>query len=348
MPFRLCHSGPVLFASALFVLVAGCSSASTQAANADSPDATANGGSDNSAGQSGSSTGGASGAAGSAGARTAGGVAGSTGGSRSSGGASGTGAGGTPATGGQPASGGATGGCASASDCHVGVERCLPPHQQDPNAGACGAIPWCGRCQCPSVMAAVGAGFACDANVKCPAAGSAPHVASTCVQGQCTECQTDLDCAGTATPICGLLPALGSQLHPSCVECRTDHDCHGKKARCATYSSPANPKPLAGECVECLGTGDCATGVCTTDNTCVAECGTDADCGDPLQACTADKRCARKPCAGAGGCPTYSTCTDGYCISKACASDTDCSGGHCVNGGCFDALGRCVPAYGPP
>lgn len=161
------------------------------------------------------------------------------------------------------------------------------------------------------------AASACDTSAQC----APPEV--ICDQGDCVECVSDNNCAGTSRPRCeatrrrcvacvgpgdcaaprGICDASGR-----CVECAGDADCAGaSRPRCDVS---------AGRCVECLAAGDCelpgatcVNGRCgcggadpaICDDRCVDLASDDDHCGRCDEACPAGSSCHGGECACAPG-----------------------------------------------
>lgn len=147
--------------------------------------------------------------------------------------------------------------CASNADCEDGPPVCFEGEcvQCTPaEASECGPNESCQNNQC---------------NEQCSAAGQCDNDAE-CVDGTCTECLIDSDCAQRPDkPVCNSDARV-------CRQCVKDSDCsepNGETGRCS----------VKGECVDCLVSEDCPQpGKCQADNTCVVACCEDADClNDP-------------------------------------------------------------------
>lgn len=295
-----------------------------------------------------------------AGGSTDGGILGSggvglTGGAWATGGDSATG--GFVSTGGADSSGGSMetggdqvsdipGGCRVNPDCEGMEPRCLRPGETYTPPPNCGAIGWCGECECPAQpQFPVELGSACQRDADCQ--GQSPNLLCS-PEGVCTMCGEDADCAGS-TPRCStpvtLNPwgALPIDLR-RCVQCGSHSDCGGLTPACDT--TPAEDGWPQGRCVECAADVPCASGVCQ-QGMCVPECSDDAQCGeDGLQHCSSANRCEPTPCGSDAECGALGLCSDGRCERRACTDDSTCGPGHaCVQGECFAAGGSCVDTY---
>jgi hypothetical protein len=69
------------------------------------------------------------------------------------------------------------------------------------------------------------------------------------------------------------------------------------------------------------------------------------------ESCGSDGHCKAIPCDQGFSCPALTACHPGQgdthgCVRPACQQDQDCgSVNFCVNGGCYDRLGHCQPAF---
>jgi Cys-rich repeat protein len=157
-------------------------------------------------------------------------------------------------------------------------------------------------------------------------------------------------------------------------DCTTDGCAAGKptttnkpKTTACTSGGGAHCNDV-GQCVECLSSSDCPSGVCNAMNACVAaQCNdttkngaeTDVDCGGT----TCPKCAAGKACLGDGDCVS-ATCTNHVCAAtcadlakdgqetdvdcggacpacasgKHCGANADCQSGKCSAGTCADVL----------
>jgi hypothetical protein len=265
----------------------------------------------------------------------------------------GAGGGNAGAGGGNAGAGGnAKGGCRSSADCPTqsglgvfGAPQCLTPDQATP-ATLCGAPGWCGRCDCPPPpVAPEGNGMVCQSNADCPAPSADGKRASSCEQGACTECASDLDCPALM-PFCGTVQSVfgpssfGS--FRSCAQCLTDEQCSEATPHCLLTNG-------VGRCVACISHQECAQGVCD-QGSCVAGCGPNQACTNRFAECAPSQRCEARVCANDSECPPpNAACTSGRCQRRACQDDATCdAGGSCVQGACYEAPGRCFQQMGAP
>ncbi|HUJ63798.1 MAG TPA: hypothetical protein VLX92_35100 [Kofleriaceae bacterium] len=141
-----------------------------------------------------------------------------------------------------------------------------------------------------------------------------------CVEGACSQCRSNADCA--AHPVVGGAPA------PACW---TDHFCHAactSSQDCppqAVDDEPAAPicDTVTGACVQCIQSSDCPADqpVCNRYGEC--GCGSDADCPTTAPRCAALRTCV--PCLDASDCGAGEACDNTVC-RPACHGDADCGG----------------------
>lgn len=312
------------------LLLAGCGTATGSAGSSDfSAGAAGNGSTAGSDDSGGSGNGGSSSGAGSSG--------GGRGGNKAGGSASVAGSGGV----------GMASGCHTAADCPTSnlngpipsLSQCLSPGQSPP-AATCGAVGWCGQCNCgPQPQAPLGNGMSCQTSADCPAASSGVATASVCDMGLCTQCATSSDCPASA-PACGTIRGTPPQLLRVCVECLADSDCPSAKPHCGGTGGIS-------KCGVCASDQDCATGICS-DGACMPGCTAQSPCPSPLTACAATERCEALTCETDAACPANATCQQGHCLRRSCTKDGDCDSGGCVNGVCYETLGTCNTQTFPP
>jgi hypothetical protein len=75
----------------------------------------------------------------------------------------------------------------------------------------------------------------CTTDMQCPAS------TRYCLVGNCVQCKSNVDCAGTSTPACS---------RNRCVQCATNADCSGATPYCA-------PTDSGSRCVQCLQSSQC-------------------------------------------------------------------------------------------
>ncbi len=159
------------------------------------------------------------------------------------------------------------------------------------------------------------------------------------------KCSSDAECSATSkVPHCD--PVLGE-----CVGCRFESDCpmdaHCIERSCSSYKACVNTRDCAegtvcnrdaGECVECLGNGDCEAGkeVCVATH-CVPVCTSDKDCIHRNQLCHHEKGyCA--DCVEQVDCPDVYYCDQDLCKLDVCkVGTTTCMGGTSI--GTCNAIG---------
>jgi len=158
--------------------------------------------------------------------------------------------------------------------------------------------------------------------------------------GVCVACLADPNCVDTGRPHCD--PASHA-----CVQCLDNSQCGGDVPYCS---------PTTLRCVQCVAAGNCASGqTCdTAGGTCVAVCGSNADCSaftgrpycDPVRQfcvqclgdgnCTADAPYCNPATARCVQCLTGANCTSTgdrpYCNPAhnecvQCLTDANCGGG---------------------
>lgn len=178
---------------------------------------------------------------------------------------------------------------------------------------------------------------ACSATSPCP--GDLSCCGGTCKEGGC--CLADVDCGGNG--YCN----SGACIPGSRGACDSDADCGGD-AQCLTNVR---------QCVECVGTADCAPGyscspanACTTDSGCSAgsclqqgkvcapeqgacrNCVSDNECGGKI--CDATGTCI--DCVASNQCTDDRVCTNGSCTrgqGTSCVNNADCGGLVCIQRG---------------
>lgn len=140
----------------------------------------------------------------------------------------------------------------------------------------------------------------------------------------------------------------GTVLMPG--QCRVDADCTGPAESCL----PPGVSPGCGACMNvdmpcaddmaCAGANEIcepAQCACGGEKVCKLGCLSDMECGNG-QACEM-LRCVGKPCMDDTVCPmNYGCSADKRCARKPCSSDGDCQG-ICVQGACYDKAGTCTP-----
>lgn len=165
-----------------------------------------------------------------------------------------------------------------------------------------------------------------------------------CYMGICVECSPDVPCPENQICVAGKCqcppdkPYLGSD--GVCRECDDDHPC----PKCH-YCTDDGCKPIdcgtgvcdpeTGECVECLGSGDCdGNNECCVDHKCVCCPGShrDYDTGEcvPDPDCVEDRDCLECEICYLGKCipmecPEGFICIDGECVRECDCADPLCS-----------------------
>jgi hypothetical protein len=180
-----------------------------------------------------------------------------------------------------------------------------------------------------------------------------------CAKGErCTDdgckvpaaCASDSDCdSNPKAPHCD--PVLSE-----CVGCRLESDCpaksHCSERSCVAYTPCVNSRDCAsgtvcnrdaGECVECLGNGDCEKDkeVCVATH-CVPVCASDKDCLARNQLCHHEKGyCA--DCVEQEDCPSVYYCDQDLCKLDVCKPGAS----KCVDGTTFSVCNAVGSGYDP-
>ena len=214
------------------------------------------------------------------------------------------------------------------------------------------------------------AGFKCDREQRrcvCTGDDACPGAFCNAFTGQCVAsvggCTSDAGCG--AGSYCDRALRTCKAVAAFCAACSTDAQC-GAGSRCAanpdfpaagTFCEPACITPAGGGAAGCANGLVCKTarsgaqlcypsaGACGQSNACVPDSlklcpqGTDAECGDPAQACDATlKACVarKRTCSAGDACDPQSR----LCV-HACGSDADCAqieggaGYECRANACF-------------
>ncbi|HEX9296488.1 MAG TPA: hypothetical protein VF881_11655 [Polyangiaceae bacterium] len=194
----------------------------------------------------------------------------------------------------------ATLGCAECADdaaCSAGRPRCV-----------------LGRCEvCASSADCPASAPACfprdhTCHLACSTGGCSGETTCDAATGICFGCRTDVDCAGTTTPLCNPTTA-------ECVACLDDSHCGAAAPFCFVRE---------GHCVQCLSSAQCAPAapICGDDFKCRAGCTSNAGCPTDKPVCnlaTAD--CVA--CLSATDCPSPTLfCDEGHCAE--CVDDSSC------------------------
>jgi hypothetical protein len=210
-------------------------------------------------------------------------------------------------------------GCKLSSDCQES-EYC------DANTRACRSLK--GFCQsCSADLECGGAMDNCvlDERVKEKFCGKACATSTDCARGSaCVEKAGSKQCWPDKSPVPG--QAASCKNFQGCVPdslrtCNVNGDCGDSSQRC---------DPASGKCIAIVQVCPFGTTCDPRAKICVADCATDADCGDvklrctnricePVGECTTDHECpANKVCAVPAGVST------GRCV-PFCQGDGDCS-----------------------
>ncbi len=179
--------------------------------------------------------------------------------------------------------------------------------------------------------------------------------------GTCEICNVDQDCVdlNPSNPVC-LIDAVNGN---SCVECNEDTICDDGNDctinACNRASNTCDVAPVAagtdtpsgvangdGQCVQCLGNEDCATGFCDIANNVCTGCLADTDCpvANQCQTSSCIGSGASQACAPVSNLPNGSLCTDGgnACVEGQCEEcfvDNDCGVGEVCNPSTFTCMG---------
>jgi hypothetical protein len=183
---------------------------------------------------------------------------------------------------------------------------------------ACGEGMACqgGHCACPGAETLCG-GFCTDTSSdvhNCGACGTSCQPGALCTNGTCPQlhgrCGIDADClAYPNTPVC-------QRKTGTCVSCTSNSDCVcpfgvTDAGACAAPGTPFCSS--SGACVQCLGDGNCANGICISGT-----CESCPDAGTNLE-------------IGCGGHCTNAATDRNNCgaCGMTCGAGHSCSGGVC-------------------
>ncbi len=190
--------------------------------------------------------------------------------------------------------------------------------------------------------------------------GETEELPDACDNGELDPGETDIDCGGTCSNLCGDGQSCEGDDDCESNACSDEGECVSPSCNNDAQDGDETDVDCGGSCEDGCGEGqgcesddDCASANCLTDGTCGPATGegtcddgiqdgdeTDVDCGGPdCDACDAGAGCTE-----AGDCMS-GVCTDGTCADPACddgiqngdESDVDCGGDTCD--GCPDAGG---------
>jgi hypothetical protein len=193
------------------------------------------------------------------------------------------------------------------------VEQCNLWEQQcaaDPLSFSCDSFaaqcgPCTATCKDHTCSVAPPAGDECQMDIDC-------FGFPFCVQGECVECKSAADCAGTGDDFC---------VEGSCVACTKDADC-GTGYVCESNSCllGCTKDEQCGALAACTS-GRCEARGCKDNRECVASL------GRPDAVCAESGECSI-PCDNDGGCVSLGglySCNDGFCKYSGCESNAECA-----------------------